>query len=296
MTPCWSTPASASDTDSIIRRIDEAGVPTPSVSRILITHAHPDHSVGSAITGRTARRAGIGRTRHGRHPASRRPGRRRTDGRARAADCTRHRCTCFPTDVGIIEGGDTLSVGRLTVPCASPRPGHAAGHLCFAVDVGGRTVLFSGDLVFSRGRVALLATPDCDLTQLAAVCGASLHCRPMCCCPATRHSSLTTRTSTRHRCRCARRAATAAAATAVTVIGIVGVGSIGTRHARIFSSINDVTVIVYDAVTGMSELRDRLGPDVQVAPSLEALMGHGVDGLVRRVTRRNARSPRSARL
>ena len=66
----------------------------------------------------------------------------------------------------------------------------------------------------------------------------------------------------------------------MTVIGIVGVGSIGTRHARIFSSMNDVTVIVFDAVTGIAELRDRLGPDVQVAPSLEALMGHGVDGLV----------------
>jgi len=35
------------------------------------------------------------------------------------------------------------------------------------VDAGGRTVLFSGDLVFSRGRVALLGTPDCDLGQLA---------------------------------------------------------------------------------------------------------------------------------
>jgi glyoxylase-like metal-dependent hydrolase (beta-lactamase superfamily II) len=72
----------------------------------------------------------------------------------------------LPTDVGVIEDGDTLSVGRLTVQVIAT-PGHAAGHLCFAVGVGGRTVLFSGDLVFSRGRVALLATPDCDLTLLA---------------------------------------------------------------------------------------------------------------------------------
>jgi predicted dehydrogenase len=66
----------------------------------------------------------------------------------------------------------------------------------------------------------------------------------------------------------------------VTVIGIVGVGSIGTRHARIFSGMDDITVIVHDAVASTDELRDRLGPAVQVASSVEALMERGVDGVV----------------
>jgi hydroxyacylglutathione hydrolase len=152
-------------TDSIIRRIDEAAVPIRSVSRILITHAHPDHSVGARslaerldaqvlaapITADILRRGdedAAGLT------------------AARATGLYRPSVQLLPTDVGIIEDGDTLAVGRLTVRVIAT-PGHAAGHLCFAVDVGGRTVLFSGDLVFSRGRVALLGTPDCDLTQLA---------------------------------------------------------------------------------------------------------------------------------
>ena len=152
-------------TDSILRRIEEAGIPTRSVSRILITHAHPDHSAGArsladrldakvlaaSVTADILRR-----------------------GDEDAAGLTAARATGLyppsvhldPTDVEIIEGGDTLTVGRLTVRVIAT-PGHAAGHLCFAVDVGERTVLFSGDLVFSRGRVALLGTPDCDLTQLA---------------------------------------------------------------------------------------------------------------------------------
>jgi predicted dehydrogenase len=66
----------------------------------------------------------------------------------------------------------------------------------------------------------------------------------------------------------------------VTVIGICGVGSIGTRHARVFSGMHDVTVVVHDAVASTSELRDRLGPDVHIAPSLDALLDRGVDGLV----------------
>jgi predicted dehydrogenase len=66
----------------------------------------------------------------------------------------------------------------------------------------------------------------------------------------------------------------------MTVIGITGVGSIGSRHARIFGDVQGVTVVVHDAVATPDELRDRLWRDVQVAPSLDAMLDHDLDGLV----------------
>jgi glyoxylase-like metal-dependent hydrolase (beta-lactamase superfamily II) len=152
-------------TDSIIRRIEEAGVPARSVSRILITHSHPDHSAGARSLAERLDAQVLAA------PVTADILRR---GDEDAAGLTAAQATglyppsvrLLPTDVEFIEDGDTLSVGRFTVRVIAT-PGHAAGHLCFAVDADGRTVLFSGDLVFSRGRVALLGTPDCDLSQLA---------------------------------------------------------------------------------------------------------------------------------
>ncbi|WP_238008818.1 MBL fold metallo-hydrolase [Dactylosporangium sp. AC04546] len=161
------------------------------VSRILLTHAHADHAGGAAdLAGllgatvmalppvaaivaagdedasglRTARRAGV-------YPPGLRPA---------------------PVPVRTLEA-DELSVGALTIG-VHPTPGHAAGHCCFSLreaeaeaDVeadgdadadadaddgngndagGGSRTLFSGDLVFARGRVAVLATPDTDLQAL----------------------------------------------------------------------------------------------------------------------------------
>jgi predicted dehydrogenase len=66
----------------------------------------------------------------------------------------------------------------------------------------------------------------------------------------------------------------------VTVIGITGVGSIGTRHARVFSELDDVTVVLHDAVATQQQLHDRVGSHVEVASTLDDLLDRGVDGLV----------------
>jgi hydroxyacylglutathione hydrolase len=152
--------------DTIVRRIEEAGVPHRAISRILLTHAHPDHAAGARslaerldaevlaapVTADILRRgdadaAGLtAACASGLYPPSSR---------------------LLATDVRTIEEGDTLAVGRIDLRVIAT-PGHADGHLCFAAQLDGRTALFSGDLVFSRGRVALLGTPDCNLTELAA--------------------------------------------------------------------------------------------------------------------------------
>ena len=45
-------------------------------------------------------------------------------------------------------------------------PGHCAGHGSYLVSGGGRTYLLAGDAVFAFGKVAVLATADCDLQAL----------------------------------------------------------------------------------------------------------------------------------
>jgi hydroxyacylglutathione hydrolase len=153
-------------TDAIVQRIADAGIAPRTVSRILLTHAHPDHSAGARplaerldaevlaapITADILRRgdedaAGLTAARStGLYPPSVR---------------------LYPTEVRDIDDGDALMVGRATIRVVAT-PGHADGHLCYVVDLDGRTVLFSGDLVFSRGRIALLGTPDCNLAALGA--------------------------------------------------------------------------------------------------------------------------------
>ncbi|WP_432993987.1 MBL fold metallo-hydrolase [Dactylosporangium sp. CA-233914] len=133
------------------------------VSRVLLTHAHADHAGGAADLARllsatvmalpaaaaivaagdedasglrTARRAGV-------YPPGLRPA---------------------PVPVSPLET-DELAVGALTLGIHAT-PGHAAGHCCFSFRDAGSRALFSGDLVFARGRVAVLATPDTDLREL----------------------------------------------------------------------------------------------------------------------------------
>ena len=66
-----------------------------------------------------------------------------------------------PVDV---ELGDlqTIAVGDLEIRSIDT-PGHCAGHLCFTIDEGGRTVLLSGDNLFAGGKILLQSIADCDL-------------------------------------------------------------------------------------------------------------------------------------
>jgi glyoxylase-like metal-dependent hydrolase (beta-lactamase superfamily II) len=68
-----------------------------------------------------------------------------------------------PTPADEVAG--TFVVGDVEVTVL-PTPGHAAGHLCFLVRTPQRSALFTGDLVFARGRVVILDTPDTDVALL----------------------------------------------------------------------------------------------------------------------------------
>lgn len=153
-------------TEAIIERIRAVGVDPEAVSRILVTHAHADHAAGAAalaarldaeiwadpVTAEILRR--------GDEEAAGMPA-------ARAAGLYPPPVALTPTPARDLIDGAELSVGAIRLH-AIATPGHARGHLCFLAEHHGRTVLFSGDLVFARGRVAVLDTLDTDLAALAS--------------------------------------------------------------------------------------------------------------------------------
>ena len=153
-------------TETIIRHVEEAGIAKRTVSRILITHAHPDHCAGARSLAEhfdaevLAASATADILRRGDEDAAGLTA-------ARAAGLYPRSSRLQPTEVRTINNGDIVTVGQIQIRTIAT-PGHAGGHLCFTAHIDRRTVLFSGDLVFSRGRVAVLGTPDCDLTALAA--------------------------------------------------------------------------------------------------------------------------------
>ena len=152
--------------ERIAQHIDDAGVSAGTVSRILLTHAHPDHAAGA---GSLAERLGAQVLAAPVTADILRRGDENAAGltAARAAGLYPAPVRLLAGEVHEIDDGDTVRVGGTELRVVAT-PGHAAGHLCFAAQLGGRSVLFSGDLVFSRGRVAVLGTPDTDLGQLAA--------------------------------------------------------------------------------------------------------------------------------
>jgi glyoxylase-like metal-dependent hydrolase (beta-lactamase superfamily II) len=162
------------DVDRLARRIKNLG--TPPVSRILLTHAHADHAAGAGVLAAylgaeiwssedvadileagDAERAGL--------PT------------AKAAGLYPSSLQYPATRVARRLGAETLVVGGLRIE-AVETPGHAVGHLAFLAESGGRRSLFSGDLVFSRGRVVVPGTAEADIGALAASIEAVAELRP----------------------------------------------------------------------------------------------------------------------
>ncbi len=149
--------------ESIAGEIERLGA-SAIVSRILLTHAHADHAAGA---GALARRLGAeiwasapvaDIVARGDEVASGLAGARRVG--VYPADLA-----FPPAPVARRLSSETFSVGALRLE-AIATPGHAAGHLCFATRIARRLVVFTGDLVFSRGRVVVLGGADSDVQQL----------------------------------------------------------------------------------------------------------------------------------
>jgi glyoxylase-like metal-dependent hydrolase (beta-lactamase superfamily II) len=66
-----------------------------------------------------------------------------------------------------IGDGTVIDLGGVTLRAAAT-PGHAVGHTCYVLDAPGHRALFSGDCVFTGGRVSLQNLHDCRIQDYAA--------------------------------------------------------------------------------------------------------------------------------
>lgn len=134
--------------------------PGERIARVLVTHAHRDHSplarplaeatgaavfgYGTAFAGRTALMADLAA--------------RGVTGGGEGVD------TDFAPDE-IVGDGDTIDIGNGATLKAIWTPGHFAGHLCFALD----DIVFTGDHVMGWAST-FISPPDGDVSAFLASC------------------------------------------------------------------------------------------------------------------------------
>ncbi len=157
--------------EAILANVEAAGVPRERVRSLFMTHGHPDHAGGAARVRELAPGTRIFAS------AGVADWVRRGDEDALGVEIGK-RSEFYPPDFrfaacqvdGELADGDEVRVGSLVVR-AVETPGHADGHLSFAVEGRARRILFGGDLVFFGGRISLANRPDCRLDAYAASLG-----------------------------------------------------------------------------------------------------------------------------
>jgi glyoxylase-like metal-dependent hydrolase (beta-lactamase superfamily II) len=152
------------DTSMIIDNIKKEGLDISKVSKLILTHAHLDHSGGTAglkkslglkvyiseieaeylengdedaIGLNIAKRTGVYAEHYSLTPV-------KIDQR--------------------LKGGESIKIGKYTTKVI-PTPGHSRGSVCLLLEGHTKRVLFSGDTVFTRGELCLLNLPDSSLAD-----------------------------------------------------------------------------------------------------------------------------------
>ena len=148
--------------EAILANISEVGVKPNSITRLLLTHYHADHSGGAARWhDKLGLEVAIGT--EGADAVER--GDLRATGLERAK-----RSGIYDADYELIPApvdrrladGDQICLGQLTITYV-PTPGHCRGHGAFHVTGGEHAYLFTGDCVLHGGRILLQNIPDCDI-------------------------------------------------------------------------------------------------------------------------------------
>jgi glyoxylase-like metal-dependent hydrolase (beta-lactamase superfamily II) len=153
--------------ERLLANVEVAGLDPGSIGRLFLTHYHTDHAGGAA---RYRDRLGLSVAISGDAAPALETGDHEATSLAPG-----QRSGLFPADFDYppcpvgdrLADGDVRKVGRLTVRFLAT-PGHCAGHGSYLITGGERTYLCAGDAVFAWGKVAVLATADCDLQALLA--------------------------------------------------------------------------------------------------------------------------------
>ncbi len=152
------------DIGSIIRVIEDDGIPLERIRRLYLTHGHGDHAGGAALLKEAlglevfAAREIADALRQGDETAIGIGLDKAKQAGIYPPDFSFQACAVD----GELKDGDRAAVGDLELLVVET-PGHSAGHLSYVMEREGVTHLFGGDAVFYGGRIALQNLPDCDL-------------------------------------------------------------------------------------------------------------------------------------
>lgn len=147
------------------RILDNAAhhVPLDRIRRILVTHAHADHSGGASFFQQKGMRALLSE-----REAALMEG--RPEEVLEAFQMSR-RAGAYPADYeypffrpdGLLQDGERIQVGKYELT-AILVTGHSEGLLCYLLDTGERRVLFCSDYLFVKGMIGLLNCPGSELS------------------------------------------------------------------------------------------------------------------------------------
>ena len=132
--------------DRILINVVADGLDPARITRLLVTHWHPDHAGGAA-----GLRQRLGLSVHA--PAAEQA----------TIEAGAEALPPCPVDVPLAHEAE-ISVGTLRVR-AIQVPGHSPGSICYLLDLPSGRALFTGDVVFMNGVLGLLNHPDSHLEQ-----------------------------------------------------------------------------------------------------------------------------------
>jgi hydroxyacylglutathione hydrolase len=147
----------------ILARMEMCGIDPQTVSQVLLTHCHADHSAGARFWSETLDAAVV---------APQQSAAALGSGDEDVINLKRARAAgVYPADFSFspvpvsrsVDDGDTIQVGVLRLEVLRT-PGHSFDHIVYLLHGNSEEpLLFGGDVLLSDGRIMLLDAPDCRI-------------------------------------------------------------------------------------------------------------------------------------